>query len=297
MIDGGDELHRGADPDKDQSYVLFGLRADVLPHLLFPVGGYRKDEVRAIAREAGLAVAEKPDSVEICFVPDNDHAAFISRAARSWRRPATSSIATATCSASTTASSSSRSASARASASAPASRRYVLEIVPETHDVVVGDREELLATALVASRVNWLIEPPTEPLACQAKIRYRHDAGAGDGDAAAGDGDGPRRFRRAAERRHAGAGGRVLRRRALARRRLDRDGNPLAGLASDGAFATATFPTATGAGDVVARTPSLARPANGLTAGFVRRNTELCRNPVAKCGHCTSDWHSQSFPP
>src|SRR3954466_4930768 len=74
---GRPEVHRGIDPGKDQSYVLFGLRKNVLPHLLFPIGGYRKDEVRAIARELGLSVADKPDSVEICFVPNNDHAAFI----------------------------------------------------------------------------------------------------------------------------------------------------------------------------------------------------------------------------
>src|SRR5262249_49399838 len=63
------ELHRAADPDKDQSYVLHGLSRSVLPHLLFPVGGLRKEEVRAVARRAGLGVADKPDSVEICFVP------------------------------------------------------------------------------------------------------------------------------------------------------------------------------------------------------------------------------------
>jgi tRNA-specific 2-thiouridylase len=54
-------------------------------------------------------------------------------------------------------------------------RRYVLEIIPESRSVVVGDREELLAAGLVASDVNWLIDPPAEPLACTAKIRYRHD--------------------------------------------------------------------------------------------------------------------------
>src|SRR5262245_3063009 len=62
------ELHRGLDPEKDQSYVLHGIRREVLPHLLFPIGGLTKSEVRAIAREEGLGgVAEKPDSVEICF--------------------------------------------------------------------------------------------------------------------------------------------------------------------------------------------------------------------------------------
>ena len=71
------ELHRAADPDKDQSYVLYGIRRAILPHLLFPIGDFHKDDMRALAREAGLGVADKPDSVEICFVPGGDHAAVI----------------------------------------------------------------------------------------------------------------------------------------------------------------------------------------------------------------------------
>jgi tRNA-specific 2-thiouridylase len=168
------QLHRGLDPDKDQSYVLFGLRREVLPHLLFPIGGYRKDEVRSLAREAGLGVADKPDSVEICFVPDGDHAALVRR-----RRPGQ---ATAGHFVDT---------SGRVLGEhdgierftigqrkglgvAAASRRYVLQIVPESNDVVLGDREELLATGLMAREVNWLIAPPAGPLSCTAKIRYRH---------------------------------------------------------------------------------------------------------------------------
>src|ERR1051326_8371547 len=64
----GPELHKGADPKKDQSYVLHGIRRSILPHLLFPIGELPKSEVRRIAREIGLSVADKPDSVEICFV-------------------------------------------------------------------------------------------------------------------------------------------------------------------------------------------------------------------------------------
>src|SRR5689334_19756218 len=74
---GAAELHRAADPDKDQSYVLFGIGREVLPRLLFPIGDRRKEEVRGLARRAGLGVADKPDSVEICFVPDGDHAALV----------------------------------------------------------------------------------------------------------------------------------------------------------------------------------------------------------------------------
>lgn len=174
--DGGEpQLHRAADLDKDQSYVLAGLRRSLLPRLLFPIGGYRKEQVRQIAREAGLGLAEKPDSVEICFVPDNDHANFIRR-----HRSEVSTAGTIV----------DRSGKVLAQHEGiekftigqrkglgfgSASRRYVLDIVPATNEVVIGDRDELLATGLQASEVNWLIDAPTaEPLSCQVKIRYRH---------------------------------------------------------------------------------------------------------------------------
>jgi tRNA-specific 2-thiouridylase len=169
------QLHRAADPAKDQSYVLFGLKRSLLPRLLFPIGGYRKDEVRAMARAAGLGVADKPDSVEICFVPGGDHAEFIRD-----RRPE---LATAGHFVDTT---------GRVLADhdgyerftigqrkglgfAAGERRYVLEIVPERKEVVLGERAELLAAGLRASRVNWLVDPPDgQPLTWQAKIRYRN---------------------------------------------------------------------------------------------------------------------------
>jgi tRNA-specific 2-thiouridylase len=169
------ELHRAADPDKDQSYVLYGLRRNILPHLLFPIGGYRKEEVRALARKAGLGVHDKPDSVEICFVPDGDHASFIRR-----RRP---DLVTA-----------GRIVDTAGNVLAPhdgiehftigqrkglgfaaGERRYVLRIVAESNEVVVGERKELLAPGLLAAKLNWLFdEPPTAPMECTAKIRYRH---------------------------------------------------------------------------------------------------------------------------
>lgn len=173
MVNG--QVHRGVDPNKDQSYVLFGLRRHLLPHLLFPIGGMQKDAVRAVARDAGLNVASKPDSVEICFVPNNDHAAFIKT-----RHPDLATGGTIV----------DRQGNVLATHDGiekftigqrkgfgfgSASRRYVLEILPETREVVIGDRDELLASALVASRVNWLTEPPTQPIECQAKIRYRHE--------------------------------------------------------------------------------------------------------------------------
>lgn len=172
----GEALLRGLDPEKDQSYVLFGLRRTLLPKLLFPIGGMHKEEVRRIARDSGLGVASKPDSVEICFVPDNDHFRFIQE-----RRPERATAGNIV----------DRQGHVLAQHEGiekftigqrkglgfgSASRRYVLDIVPDTHDVVIGDRDELFASGLIASKVNWMIEQPTGPLACQAKIRYRAPA-------------------------------------------------------------------------------------------------------------------------
>ena len=167
------ELHRGADPEKDQSYVLFGLPRELLPRLLFPIGGMQKDAVRQIARDAGLGVYDKPDSVEICFVPEGDHATFIRE-----RRPQ---LQTAGNIVDTQGKVLAQHegyekftiGQRKGLGFAAGSRRFVLDILPETRDVVVGDREELLAPALEASRVNWLIDPPAS-IECTAKIRYRH---------------------------------------------------------------------------------------------------------------------------
>ncbi|MGE5149789.1 MAG: tRNA 2-thiouridine(34) synthase MnmA, partial [Rhodospirillaceae bacterium] len=70
-------LYRGVDPAKDQSYVLYMLQQEQLARLLLPIGDYTKGEVRDHARRLGLDVSEKPDSVEICFVPGNDYRAFV----------------------------------------------------------------------------------------------------------------------------------------------------------------------------------------------------------------------------
>jgi len=173
----GPRLHRGADPGKDQSYVLFGLRRSLLPHLLFPIGGYQKEEVRTIARQLGLCVADKPDSVEICFVPNGDHAAFIRE-----RRPALQTAGRFVDTAGNVLAEHDgyeqfTIGQRKGLRYAAGARRYVLDIVPDTHDVVLGEREDLLASFLVAGRVNWLIQPPSGPLRCAAKIRYRHQAG------------------------------------------------------------------------------------------------------------------------
>jgi tRNA-specific 2-thiouridylase len=165
------ELHRAADSHKDQTYVLFGLKRSILPHVLFPIGDLRKDEVRSLAREAGLGVAEKPDSVEICFVPDNDHFRFIQE-----RCPKTTAGVIRDTEGHVLAEHDGIErftiGQRKGLGFGAGKRRYVLDIVPASGDVIVGDREELLAPSLRASRVNWLAEPPTSPIRCEAKIRY-----------------------------------------------------------------------------------------------------------------------------
>jgi tRNA-specific 2-thiouridylase len=174
------ELHRAADPAKDQSYVLFGLSRHLLTHLLFPIGGYAKQQIRELARQAGLGVHDKPDSVEICFVPGGDHVELVRQ-----RRPGLVTAGRIV----------DRAGQMLAEHDgierftigqrkglgfAAGDRRYVLEIIPGENEVVVGEREELLAAGLRASRVNWLIdEPPAGPLSCAVKIRYRHSPAAG----------------------------------------------------------------------------------------------------------------------
>ena len=180
-------LLRGADPDKDQSYFLFSLTQDQLAHALFPVGELTKPEVRAIAARLGLAVAAKPDSHEICFVPDGDAAGFVERSleaapehgdvvdsgGRRLGRHAGIHRFTV--------------GQRRGLGVAAATPLYVLRLEPATARVVVGPREELGALTLSASSVNWIAgAPPAAPRRVSARIRHRHKDAPGvvtpDGD-------------------------------------------------------------------------------------------------------------------
>ncbi len=171
------ELHRAVDPEKDQSYVLHGIAREILPRLLFPIGERPKEDVRALAREAGLAVHDKPDSVEICFVPDGDHGELIRR-----RRPGANTVGNFVDTAGQVLAEHAgienyTIGQRKGLKYAGGKRRYVLDILPQSKDVVLGDREELLAGRLRASAVNWLLQPPPmTSLHCTAKIRYRHTA-------------------------------------------------------------------------------------------------------------------------
>ena len=184
LLSGGDSggdsdtpaLCRGRDESKDQSYVLFGIDRGLLSRLKFPVGEHRKDEIRRIAQRIGLRVAEKKDSQEICFVPDQDHARFIR--AQPGAVDTSGEIVTADGAVVGRHDGLERfTIGQRKGLGIALGRpRFVIRLEPAQHRVVVGAREELERTSLTASAANWLIDVPKQPFRCQVKIRYRSRA-------------------------------------------------------------------------------------------------------------------------
>ena len=168
-------LLKGDDPGKDQSYFLFGLTQQQLAVALFPVGRLRKDEVRRLARERGLSVADKAESQEICFVPDGDYAAFVERAAGAGARPGPI-VDDAGREVGRHAGVHRFTVGQRKGLGLTSPRPlYVLSIRPETSTVVVGEDDGLFADRLVAREVSWLSVPePAAPIRARVRIRYRH---------------------------------------------------------------------------------------------------------------------------
>ena len=175
-------LRRGVDASKDQAYFLFSLTQDQLARAVFPVGDRPKEAVREYARQRQLPVADKPDSQEICFIPDDDYAAFVTK--RSPDGAPAGAIVDVQ----------GRvlgghdgihhftigqrkglglSLSSAGPASAPL---YVLALKPADRQVVVGPKAALEQTTLTASGVNWILDPPPAPRRVTAQIRHRHAA-------------------------------------------------------------------------------------------------------------------------
>ncbi len=156
-VDGAPRLLRGVDHGKDQSYVLFGAPMDRLSEMMLPIGGYEKSVVRAMAEDFGLPVFDKPDSQEICFVPDNDYAGLVER-----RRPELASngpILTRDGEVIGEHGGQHRyTVGQRRGIKIPRENPlYVLEKDAETNAVVVGERAELVAHGLEAQDTNWLL--------------------------------------------------------------------------------------------------------------------------------------------
>jgi tRNA-specific 2-thiouridylase len=173
---GNPALLRGLDHRKDQSYVLFGMSQSTLAHTLLPIGGYEKSAVRAIAEELRLPVFNKPDSQEICFVPNQDYAGLVQR--RSPDSFAAGELVTTdgqvvgehqgyqhfTI------------GQRKGVGVAFGYPIYVVDIDPENNRVTLGEKDRLLKQSLIAHQINLISDRiGSSPMKCTAKIRYNHD--------------------------------------------------------------------------------------------------------------------------
>ncbi len=173
-VDGlpGPALRRGVDPGKDQSYVLFGIRRELLPRLMFPVGNFEKPAIREIARTLGLRVADKKDSYEICFVPGGDYGAFLQTRLNADDRQGEIVTTGGEVLGRHTGIEHFTIGQRKGLGVAVGEPRYVVRLEPESRRVVVGTREELARSAFTAARCNWLVDPPSGSFRCDVKIRY-----------------------------------------------------------------------------------------------------------------------------
>lgn len=161
---------------KDQTYALYSLTQEQLAHTLMPVGDYTKEEIRKMAAAAGLPVAHKPDSQEICFIPDDDYAGFVDRAAGErvpgpgrfvdqegnvlgFHRGITH-----------------YTIGQRRGLGLPMGERvFVTQIRPGTNEVVIGSNEDILTRTVVCDNMNYMsVEDLVAPVRVLAKIRYNH---------------------------------------------------------------------------------------------------------------------------
>jgi tRNA-specific 2-thiouridylase len=169
-------LKRGVDRAKDQSYFLFALTQEQLRYAMFPVGDRGKDAVRDYARELKLPVADKPDSQEICFIPDDDYASFVTA-----RAPHMAAGGVIVDEAGRVVGSHEgihrfTVGQRKGLGLSSPSPRYVLKLRPAEQQVVVGPKSSLERTTLTASGVNWILGEPEAPLPVTAQIRHRHHA-------------------------------------------------------------------------------------------------------------------------
>lgn len=165
-------LLRGIDDGKDQSYVLFGIKRQLLSRMLLPVGGFLKPQIRELAARVGLRVADKKDSQEICFVTSGKHDEFVRQ--RQKGKSTAGEIVTT---------------QGRVVGTHPGIERFtigqrkgmkvamgepyfVVRIEPESRRVVIGRQEDLARSELTAEKCNWLADPPAGSFHCLAKIRY-----------------------------------------------------------------------------------------------------------------------------
>ena len=178
QVDGQSALLRGRDPAKDQSYVLAGIDGSILDRILFPVGDYSKPQIRELAAKAGLRVATKPDSQEICFIPDNDYVGFLERYRGRPDLGGDFVDLSGQVLGQHTGFDQFTIGQRRGLGVTFGSPRFVIRIEPETHRVVLGTHDDLACRELEADKMSWLVDQIPNSFECLAQIRYQHTAAA-----------------------------------------------------------------------------------------------------------------------
>ena len=172
------QLLRGVDVTKDQSYFLYAMTQEQLSRVLMPVGGHSKTEVRELARKFDLPVADKPESQDICFVPDNDYETFLRRRRPELFRPGPvldmsgnvlgqhQGIAAFTV------------GQRKGLGLAFGERRYVIRLDPDKDTVVLGTEAEAQSNVVEAADARWVNGPvPDDPFRAHASVRYQSKGG------------------------------------------------------------------------------------------------------------------------
>lgn len=176
ILGGGDDcrLVKGSHAHKDQSYFLFVLPRQQLSRVRFPLGEMEKSQVRAKAAALGLAVADKGDSQDICFIPDQDYAGFLERECPERCRPGAIVHVSGRVVGKHAGTYRFTVGQRRGLGIAWPAPLYVVAIDAQRRQVVVGEKRHLEVSSLMATEVNWLIPEPALPVRAACRIRYRH---------------------------------------------------------------------------------------------------------------------------
>ena len=167
-------LKKGLDPTKDQSYVLYSMTQDQLSHTLFPLGTYTKTEIRRIAQEQGFINADKPDSQDICFVPDGDYAAFIERYTGKESAPGDFVDKEGHVLGKHKGQIHYTIGQRRGLGIAAPQSLYVCAKSLKTNQVILGKKEDLMTSSCLVSDINLIPwDSLSAPVRCKVKTRYR----------------------------------------------------------------------------------------------------------------------------
>ena len=163
-------LKRGLDLSRDQSYFLFNLRQDQLQKTLFPLGNQHKTDIRKTAEALNIPVADKPDSQEICFIPDDDYPAFIRTQYPETLKPGEIVDLSGTVVGSHEGIQF-YTIGQRKGIGAHTERKYVVQIDAAHNRIVIGGNDDLLRKEFIIQSVNWIVPPPAKAFVAAAKIR------------------------------------------------------------------------------------------------------------------------------